>query len=294
MLGAVDNLYDTFPNGYFDAKISRTPWVVNDILVDLKSKNLLGDVVVFNLGANGDCNESCKEEIINTCGNRKILWINTTNNPKFNQSINEFAKKYDNLYVIDWNKISKNHDEYFYKDGIHLKESGKVVYTKTIYDKVYELYLDEYKNKKDEIINNFNEELNNKISFYGNGILVNAFKYIESDFKDSKFIIDENFNYDALKENIEESIKNNTLTKKIVFAFDNNLITKNEYKELIDLCMGREIYILSMTKLDLEGANIIKFYENIKQDDKILMKDGIHLTEYGNGVLNEVLKENIK
>ena len=37
MLGAVPDLYSTFKNGYFDAKVSRTAWVVNDILLSLKS-----------------------------------------------------------------------------------------------------------------------------------------------------------------------------------------------------------------------------------------------------------------
>ena len=36
MLGAVDALYENFPNSYIDAQISRTAWVVNDILLNLK------------------------------------------------------------------------------------------------------------------------------------------------------------------------------------------------------------------------------------------------------------------
>ena len=63
MLGAVDNLYNTFVNGYFDAKISRTAWSLNGILQDLKDNNLLGEVVVLNLGANGDCSWSCKKRL---------------------------------------------------------------------------------------------------------------------------------------------------------------------------------------------------------------------------------------
>ena len=38
MLGAVNNLYQKFPNGYFDAQISRTAWLANSILKKLKSK----------------------------------------------------------------------------------------------------------------------------------------------------------------------------------------------------------------------------------------------------------------
>ena len=64
MLGAVTNLYEKFPNGYFDAQISRTAWVAHGILTDLKNNNMLGDPIVFNLGANGDCSLDCKKKII--------------------------------------------------------------------------------------------------------------------------------------------------------------------------------------------------------------------------------------
>ncbi len=36
LLGAVNNLYNRFPNGYFDGKVSRTAWGINDILLTLK------------------------------------------------------------------------------------------------------------------------------------------------------------------------------------------------------------------------------------------------------------------
>ena len=154
MLGAVKKLYETFPNGYFDAKISRTAWVVGDILKGLKNNNMLNEVIILNLGANGDCDMACKRDIIKICDDRKIFWINTTNYPNINERLNDLAKEYDNLYIIDWNNISKNHKEYFIADGIHLTDKGKEVYANTIYDEIYKVYLDEYNKKKQEIISN--------------------------------------------------------------------------------------------------------------------------------------------
>ena len=43
MLGAISNLQSQFPNGYFDAKVSRTAWKVAPILKDLTEKNMLGN-----------------------------------------------------------------------------------------------------------------------------------------------------------------------------------------------------------------------------------------------------------
>ena len=57
MLGATNKLYKMFPNGYFDAKVSRTDYEANKILIDMKNRGLLKDVVVIGLGTNGQCGE---------------------------------------------------------------------------------------------------------------------------------------------------------------------------------------------------------------------------------------------
>ena len=79
MLGAVPNLYEMFPNGYFDADISRTAWVANGILKNIKKQNLLGDIVVLNMGTNGDCPQECKKDIMDTLKEKTVFWINTVN-----------------------------------------------------------------------------------------------------------------------------------------------------------------------------------------------------------------------
>ena len=251
MLGATPNLYKEFPNSYFDAEISRSAWVVNTIVQNLKNKNMLGEIVIFNLGANGDCSEACKIKIIENCEDREVFWLTVTNDDSVhvNDKLLNLASKYDNLHIIDWNSISKGHTEYFVADGIHLTESGRKAYTTAIYDSIYELYLEKYNNKKDEIINEHDEQIKSKISFYGNDILLNAFDYLQTDFGDSKFVINKDFNYETLKEEIEKSIQDNTLTYKIVFAFDNTTnLSLAEYEELIKLCLDHEIYIISTNK----------------------------------------------
>lgn len=302
MLGAVENLYKEFPNGYFDAKISRTAWKVNGILQDLKNENMLGDTIVLNLGANGDCSESCKMEIMKTCENREVFWINVTNDNDvhINEKLFSLASKYDNLHIIDWNSISSGHPEYFFSDGIHLTEVGKEVYTKSIYDNIYQVYLEKYKDKKEQIIKEHEEESKNKISFYGNDILLNAFDYIESDFTNSRFIINKEFNYGKLRNEIQKSIEDNSLTYRIVFAFDNVInLSSEEYANLIDLCNGHEVYILSTSEqfinnlynLNYENVTIINFYQEIESNSDYLMIDGIHLTQKGNQALSEILND---
>ena len=142
MLGAEANLKKKWPKGVVDAKVSRQISAANGILSDLKKKGKLGDIVVIHLGTNGDASESTKDKIMSTIGsNRIVFWINTSYSKRlsFNTKIQNYADKYSNLYIIDWYNISKDHPEYFYKDGIHLKTEGRKAYTVMLYDEIYKV-----------------------------------------------------------------------------------------------------------------------------------------------------------
>ena len=300
MLGAVTNLYEAFPNGYFDAQISRTAWVVNDILVDIKNKGMLGDIVVLNLGANGDCSEACKDKIVKTIGEREIFWINVTNDQevKVNDKLQAYAQKYDNVHIIDWNSISKGHKEYFVADGIHLTSAGRKAYTKAINEAIYNLYLEEYNKEKDMILKEHEETLKNKISFYGNELLVNAFGYLQQDFSGADFHIKNDYNYEMLMEDLEKDIKNNTLSYNIVIAFDNRVVLDQEkIQKILDLCHDNQVYIVAMNEfketLTENQAVIIDFLAEIKNNKDYLMADNIHLTNKGNEALVNILKSRV-
>lgn len=293
MLGAITDLYKQFPKGYFDAKESRTAWVVNGILKELKTNNMLGDPIVLGLGANGDCPEWCKLEILDTIGDRNIFWLTTTWNKGIyvNNNIKKFASKHNNVHIIDWADISKGHNEYFVADGIHLTEIGREEYSKAIYDSIYQMYLNEINSKKDEMIKARDEENKKKISFYGNDLLLNAFDYIEEEFKSAKYIINKDFDYESLKEELKNSINDNSLDYNLVFIFDSSFkISNDEYKELIELCNNHKIYVLLYNEsINYNDVEIIDMDIN-----KYLMADKIHLTDEGNKLLSKVLKDTIK
>lgn len=295
LLGAVSNLYNRFPNGYFDGKVSRTAWYVNDILLDLKNKNTLGSPVVFNLGTNGDCSLDCKEEILRTCEDRDIFWINTVNLPDVNVRLNNLALSHSNLHIIDWYSISRGHSEYFAYDGIHLTSEGRKIYTDTIYNAIYNVYKEKYIEKKNSMINKHEEEIRNKVSFYGNDLLLNAFDNIKTNFTNANYITDKDFNYNNLKKEIKKEIKDNTLNHNVVFLFDNTInISKKEYDSLIKLCNGHNIYIvstdkkLSNVKFDDDNVKYINIYSEIKNLN-YLAPDNIHLNRDGNTYLGNLL-----
>lgn len=296
MLGATPELYKKFPKGYFDAKVSRTAWILNGILKDLKNRNMFSNPIILNLGANGDCSEECKKQIMETCQDREVFWVNVTNDidVNVNSKLEGFSKKYSNLHIVDWNSISKGHPEYFIHDGIHLTESGRIAYTDAIYSSIYNLYLKEYTDKKQELVDKHNQELKTKISFYGNDILLNVFDNIKGNFEDANFVINKEFTFESLKEQIEKHIKEDTLTYKIVFAFDNNVISKGEYQEIIELCKDHKIYIVSVNEdlfsLNSDNVKVIDFFHTA---DKYLMADKRHLNSEGNIILGNLLIENI-
>ncbi len=295
MLGAVNALYTKFPNGYFNAEISRTAWVVNDILVNLKNKGILGNPVILNLGTNGDCTEFCKKEIIETCEDRKIFWVNVNNgdDPYFNDRLATLAENYNNLYIIDWKSAAYNHPEYFIYDNIHLTETGINAYTNVIYDKIYEVYLEEYKAKKEKIINEKEENNKKLISFYGNDLLLNAFDTIKESFPNAKYVINEKFNYDSLFSNLKQEISNGTLNHQVILAFDKSLnLSESEYRKLSELLKEYQVYIVlinNFTNNKFEFNNIKNI--EISLDDSMLMADKIHLTKEGNNFLIASLKE---
>ena len=295
MLGAINDLYKTFPKGYFDAKTSRTDWQVSPIVNDLKSKNILGDVILINLGANGDCPNNCKVKIMEDCSGRDIFWLNTTNSKDFNNRLKILEEKYSNLHVIDWNKISKGHSEYFFADGIHLTEVGRSAYATAIYDSIYNYYLNIIDASINKVTNEFEEKYKNRISFYGNDLLLNIFDYINV--KNASYSINKDYNFDILKEELSEAINRKNLNYKVVLVFDKNFELSNEqYNEIITMLSNYKLYVVLVDNIDIDKSKIstIDFYKEIENHPEYLMKDRVHLTNEGNKRLNELIIENLK
>lgn len=300
MLGAINDLYATFPNGYFDARVSRTDYEANGILSGLKNSGMLGEPIIFNLGTNGQCGESCRQVILNTCEGRKIFWVNVTNDweVNVNRDLANFASQNDNVRIIDWNSISQGHYEYFVADGIHLTPIGRQAYSKAVYDAIYEMYLEEYNKKKEEIITKHEAELKEKITFYGNDLLLNVFANIQNDFSEANFMIDKDLNYETLINELKISKENNSLTYKIVLAFDNSLeFSSEQMQEILNICNNNQIYMINMSnkEIDIKNENltIINFYKEIQNHKNYLMIDKVHLTEEGNNKLAQIMNVTI-
>lgn len=303
MLGAVNALYDVFPNGYFDAKISRTAWVANGILKDLNNKNLLGDTIILNLGANGDCPLSCKKEIMTTLEGKEVFWLTVTNDKKVgvNDKLKELAIEYENLHIIDWNELSKDHKEYFVADGIHLTEEGKKAYTDAIINELYNAYLEKYQKEKDKLIKEKEEKEKQKITFWGNDVILNLYPYIKNDFIKDKYVIDKSNDIDSLIKELKNYINKKELNHRVVLAIDSYLyVLEKDYERIINMCKDYEIYIILTKQINYsnlknyENVKVVDFYEEIKNKNEYLMENKIHLSGLGNEALREKIIELLK
>jgi len=143
LLGAINELYKKFPNGYFDGKVSRSLSAGETILKDLKNQGKLTDTVILALANNGDYSTKKNVQLMEIVGDRQVYWINAVgaDDPTFNAKFKEFAKDYPNLHIVEWDVVSKGHKEYFYADGIHTKGEGLKKYAETVYEAVYNDYL---------------------------------------------------------------------------------------------------------------------------------------------------------
>ncbi|HDD0362616.1 TPA: acetyltransferase [Staphylococcus aureus] len=86
------------------------------------------DQVVLELGTNGDFTVKQLDDLLNQFGKAKIYLVNTRVPRIYEANVNRLladaAKRKSNVTLIDWNKRSQGHSEYFAPDGVHLEYKG--------------------------------------------------------------------------------------------------------------------------------------------------------------------------
>ena len=139
MLGSAEYLQQNL-GAYVDAKVSRQVGDGADLAKQLKEEGTLGGVVVVHLGTNGVSKMSEYQRLVDNIGNkRQIYWVNCHGvdwKDSSNEIINKIVEDNENVHLIDWDAASRDHEEYFFNDGIHLNDTGRKAYTKLIQDSI--------------------------------------------------------------------------------------------------------------------------------------------------------------
>ncbi len=143
MINVEPALQESLPGIIVDAEKGRQMYDAPEVIQELREKGKLGKYVIIVLGTNGAFTEKQLKTTIDCLeGAEEIILINTRV-PKpwqgvVNEMLTNIVDSYYNVRLIDWFAESSGHNEYFYKDGVHLNPSGIEAYCKMIIDALSE------------------------------------------------------------------------------------------------------------------------------------------------------------
>ncbi|EMU9945789.1 acetyltransferase [Staphylococcus pseudintermedius] len=109
------------------------------------------DIVVLELGTNGDFTEKQLNSLLEQFGEADIYLVNTRVPRSYESHVNQVlakaAKKRANVTLVDWYSRSENHTKYFAPDGIHLQPPGVRALTNSIIQAIEKNHGTKKKNK---------------------------------------------------------------------------------------------------------------------------------------------------
>ncbi|MCX6446255.1 MAG: acyltransferase family protein [Actinobacteria bacterium] len=136
ILGIRNELSNRRQVGLINAHVGRQAPELIEVLN--KDKARMADApIIVNMGNNNRLTESEVVSIFEAIKNQpQIIVINTAVprgwKDQNNSLIQQVASSYQNVKIVDWNKISEGHPEYFAPDGVHLVPTGISVYVDAI------------------------------------------------------------------------------------------------------------------------------------------------------------------
>jgi peptidoglycan/LPS O-acetylase OafA/YrhL len=116
-----------------DAALGRQVSTAIEILKTRRAANQLPSIVVVDLGTNGTFSDRQFDQIMSILSDtRRVVFVNVKV-PRAWQDANNAVlargvPRYPNAVPVDWYTASESHPEYFWKDGIHPRPEGAVIY----------------------------------------------------------------------------------------------------------------------------------------------------------------------
>ncbi|MBP3891535.1 MAG: acyltransferase [Solobacterium sp.] len=289
MLGAIKELYETFPNGDFDAAQSRQYSAVPEMLDSRIQNNTLGNPVLLGVGTNGVMPIDACREIVKECGDRYVYWLTTTNDWQFENSgtIREMGLEFHNVTVIDWGAYAQDHENYFYVDGIHLTDEGRKAYCQYILDTIDA----DLKGRK------VYKESGDRVVGIGEAYVLSALEYLNQGLEDCYIIAQENLNVSAVEQAIQSLRELEDIPSKVFLSLGNaETISQEELKHILELLPESKVLIVKIPGLKENETNqnidaIVGNYPNVtvaswehmyQEHPEYFVADRIHLNEEGN------------
>lgn len=137
MVGEKPALEKLLPGIYIDTQVGRQMNQALDLIGELKQQGKLGDRVVIELGTNGTFTYDQLITVLQSLGDVQQIMLVNTRVPRswegvVNETLAKAAATYSRTQLIDWYSASQGHNEYFYKDGVHLSPAGIEAYASMI------------------------------------------------------------------------------------------------------------------------------------------------------------------
>ena len=132
--GAQGQLYRIAPQVTVDGRTGRQWWELEAELRQMRAQGLANDVVVIQLGNNGNFTNAMFDGVMNALtGTRLVLFVNVHAPVVWEAEVNgmlarNVSRYAENARLIDWYTASTPHPEYFIDDGTHLQGLGQLAF----------------------------------------------------------------------------------------------------------------------------------------------------------------------
>jgi len=137
MLGAAGTLEAAFPHLAISAVEGRQARdVFNDIAAH-RASHTLGQIVIVHAGDNGIISPSDLEATLSSLADRTLVIVMTDRVPRDweapnNDLLRRVVPKFANARLVDWNRLSAHHRDWFYADGLHLPPVGQTAFANAV------------------------------------------------------------------------------------------------------------------------------------------------------------------
>jgi hypothetical protein len=133
LLGAASALAQNLPGVSVDAVEGRQARAVFADIDARRQAGTLGPVVVIHAGDNGIISQSDLVDLLRRLAGVRRIVVLTDRVPRDWQNPNNAViaasvHSVGNAVLLDWYKISANHPDWFYADGLHLRPTGAAAY----------------------------------------------------------------------------------------------------------------------------------------------------------------------
>ena len=136
ILGIRSQLEEYEPIDLINARVGRQ---INELteVIEVDAKSVPNAITVLNLGNNGPISQAQVRKLFSLLADQPhVIAVNAAVPRGWRDPNNEILelviKDFPNATLVDWNRISNNHPEYFAPDGVHLVPTGANVYVASI------------------------------------------------------------------------------------------------------------------------------------------------------------------